>query len=444
MHGLMALPLLLCVAVALVFSTRLLILSSGAESASQSLLQATLGVFGCDPKDAKRVLSSYSSSAVLPTLALFHFALACVTILAATIFTAPYGRHASLSSQWTVSPFVSWVCQEVPTLLAVAAAVLPALVWWFPASHLVLGFVRGVGLELLASARPELLQSALKQLWNGALLDWLNPSLLTSGATVFYPSLLLFIIHYTHRTLVYPFFLSASPNRVPWYVTILACCYCAFNGVLQVMANTVGASNHAASRDVAFTRIVSAKGMATSLQSMAKATLLPNAGFGLSALLYGETIPQTLESVVYGLFGFGHIASRGWFVVGVCVFVVGMSVNVYCDYYILGLRKRANPPAQSSNAAGTTKSHYVIPSSIFHRLVSCPNFAAEVVEWCGYAIAVYGASGMLVPFLAALSFPVYTLCNLGPRAVQHHRWYVDQFGEEYRRLGRKALIPFVM
>eukprot|EP00658_Telonema_sp_P-2_P065682 TRINITY_DN54873_c0_g1_i1.p1 TRINITY_DN54873_c0_g1~~TRINITY_DN54873_c0_g1_i1.p1 ORF type:complete len:108 (+),score=12.37 TRINITY_DN54873_c0_g1_i1:123-446(+) len=76
--------------------------------------------------------------------------------------------------------------------------------------------------------------------------------------------------------------------------------------------------------------------------------------------------------------------------------------------------------------------------------VSCPNFAAEIVEWVGYAIAVYGASGMYPTFIAALSFPVYTLCNLAPRAMQHHQWYVEHFGEEYRRLNRKALVPFLV
>ena len=166
------------------------------------------------------------------------------------------------------------------------------------------------------------------------------------------------------------------------------------------------------------------------------------------------TVLQAHVSSVFGeMMGFNHIALPVWFWSGVGLFFVGMSINMYCDYYILGLRKTSAKKQQPSSTVTTSssstttaapKSSYVIPMTIFHQFVSCPNFAAEIVEWVGYSIAVYGASGMYLPFIAAFSFPVYTLCNLGPRAVQHHGWYLEHFGEEYRRLNRKALVPFLI
>lgn len=48
--------------------------------------------------------------------------------------------------------------------------------------------------------------------------------------------------------------------------------------------------------------------------------------------------------------------------------------------------------------------------------VSGANFFGEIVEWLGFAVA----NGSL----PAYSFFFFTLCNIGPRAVHHHRYVV--------------------
>lgn len=46
--------------------------------------------------------------------------------------------------------------------------------------------------------------------------------------------------------------------------------------------------------------------------------------------------------------------------------------------------------------------------------VSGANFLGEIVEWIGFSVACFN-----VPSVA---FAVFTLCNIGPRALHHHRY----------------------
>lgn len=49
--------------------------------------------------------------------------------------------------------------------------------------------------------------------------------------------------------------------------------------------------------------------------------------------------------------------------------------------------------------------------------VSGANFFGEIVEWIGFALACWS--------LPSLSFALFTAFNIGPRAIQHHK-YVDR------------------
>lgn len=63
------------------------------------------------------------------------------------------------------------------------------------------------------------------------------------------------------------------------------------------------------------------------------------------------------------------------------------------------------------------------------------NYLGEILEWAGFALATGGA-------LPVVSFAVFTICNIGPRAFHHHAWYLKTFGDKYPK-HRKALIPFI-
>ena len=112
------------------------------------------------------------------------------------------------------------------------------------------------------------------------------------------------------------------------------------------------------------------------------------------------------------------------FNLGVVLWVVGWCTNVHSDITLCALRK----------SPGDRK--YYIPHSCVFRYVSGANFLGECLEWAGFALAANGS-------LAPLTFAVFTFANLAPRAAQHHRWYLDKFGEEYARLGRARMIPGV-
>jgi hypothetical protein len=109
------------------------------------------------------------------------------------------------------------------------------------------------------------------------------------------------------------------------------------------------------------------------------------------------------------------------FIVGIIVFLSGMFINMQADNILIHLRK----PGETG---------YVIPKGGFFRYVSCPNHFGEIIEWFGFALMTWSSP--------ALSFAIWTLVNVLPRSLQHHRWYKKTF--EHYPAERKALIPFVL
>lgn len=114
-------------------------------------------------------------------------------------------------------------------------------------------------------------------------------------------------------------------------------------------------------------------------------------------------------------------AASPWFVLGVGTFLVGMAINHHADAVLLTLRA----PGESG---------YRIPRGGLYRFVSCPNYLGEMVEWAGWALATRS--------LAGLAFAVFTMANLLPRALAHHRWYQRTFSDYPPE--RKAVVPFVL
>ncbi len=110
------------------------------------------------------------------------------------------------------------------------------------------------------------------------------------------------------------------------------------------------------------------------------------------------------------------------FVLGTIVFFTGMGINLHSDYIIRHLRK-----------PGDTK-HY-IPRKGFYKYVTSANYFGELTEWAGYAVLTWSPAGLL--------FVIWTFANLGPRAKSLTAKYEEEFGEEYKKLHKKYLIPFI-
>lgn len=116
------------------------------------------------------------------------------------------------------------------------------------------------------------------------------------------------------------------------------------------------------------------------------------------------------------------------FLVGAVLFMFGMIINILADSTLMSLRK-STPSKPMTDASKS----YQIPKGGLYELISCPNYFGEILEWLGWAVATWS--------LAGLVFFVLTVCNLLPRAVAHHRWYIKSF-PNYPR-SRKILVPFI-
>ncbi|KAI9310479.1 3-oxo-5-alpha-steroid 4-dehydrogenase-domain-containing protein [Dichotomocladium elegans] len=109
---------------------------------------------------------------------------------------------------------------------------------------------------------------------------------------------------------------------------------------------------------------------------------------------------------------------------GVGLWFTGLVINIYHDSVLFRLRKQ-------SHGQGP---RYFVPHDGLFRLVSCPNYFGEIVEWMGYAIVAY-------PSAPAAAFVALTAANLIPRAKRTQAWYRQKF-PEYPS-SRRAVIPWI-
>lgn len=110
------------------------------------------------------------------------------------------------------------------------------------------------------------------------------------------------------------------------------------------------------------------------------------------------------------------------FIIGTLIFFAGMGINLQSDHIIRHLRR-----------PGDTR-HYIPRGGMF-RYVTSANYFGELTEWAGYAILTWSLGGAM--------FAIWTFANLAPRAAKLHARYVDEFGDEYTRLHRRYIIPFI-
>ena len=149
----------------------------------------------------------------------------------------------------------------------------------------------------------------------------------------------------------------------------------------------------------------------------------------LGIVLMGITF-NTLNALMQGgwIFYFapdGYYAdwfSKPQFWVGATIFIAGMAINLHSDHIIRNLRKPGD------------KRHYIPKGGMF-RYVSSANYFGEFTEWVGFAIASWSWAGLV--------FAWWTFANLAPRSASLYKRYKTEFGEEFTKLRRKRIIPFI-
>ncbi len=107
--------------------------------------------------------------------------------------------------------------------------------------------------------------------------------------------------------------------------------------------------------------------------------------------------------------------------VGILLFLAGFFINQYHDRVLIKLR--------SAGEKG-----YKIPYGGLFKFISCPNYFGEIISWLGFFIVTLG--------LPALTFLIWTMVNLIPRALDHHKWY-KQYFPDYPE-NRKAIYPGIL
>ena len=108
------------------------------------------------------------------------------------------------------------------------------------------------------------------------------------------------------------------------------------------------------------------------------------------------------------------------FLIGLLVFLLGMYINIHSDNILMRLAKESEG--------------YKIPDKGLYKYVSSPNYLGEILEWLGWAFLTWSVSGLVFFF--------WTVFNLLPRAISHHKCYKEKF-EKYPK-ERKIIIPKIL
>ena len=145
------------------------------------------------------------------------------------------------------------------------------------------------------------------------------------------------------------------------------------------------------------------------------------------AITFSAIFFNVVNGFICGYF-LGNFANYGddWmssipFILGIIIFFIGFFINNQSDTILINLRK----PGELG---------YKIPKGGLFKYISCPNLFGEIVEWIGFGIMCFA--------LPTLTFPLWTMANLIPRALAHHEWYQDKF-EDYPE-ERKAVFPWIV
>jgi len=110
--------------------------------------------------------------------------------------------------------------------------------------------------------------------------------------------------------------------------------------------------------------------------------------------------------------------------IGILIWIVSQLGNLTCHVMLRNLR-----PAEGSKQRP-------IPTGFLFDYVSCPNYTFEVAGWIGFSL--------MTGILASYAFTFVGFMQMYDWAKGKHRGYLKAYGDEYKKLRRTAMVPFVM
>lgn len=154
--------------------------------------------------------------------------------------------------------------------------------------------------------------------------------------------------------------------------------------------------------------------------------------FHVSVVIWGWVV-LTLHCYLNGRFfsQYGtHLFSEDWFYdprfgVGLVVYVIGFTLNIYSDYIIRNLRPKNPAPDEP---------RYKIPFGGAFKWVSSPQYLGELTSFLGLAIMSWNLGFVFILLVTA--------ANLIPRAIVTHGWYKKTFDDYPPE--RKAVFPGIL
>jgi very-long-chain enoyl-CoA reductase len=108
--------------------------------------------------------------------------------------------------------------------------------------------------------------------------------------------------------------------------------------------------------------------------------------------------------------------------IGAVLFLIAEAGNLTCHVMLRNLR-----PSGSERP---------VPSGFLFDYVSCPNYTFEVLSWVGFSIMTQ------IPF--SYLFTLIGFIQMADWALKKHRGYLQTYGDDYKKLRRKAIVPFLL
>jgi len=79
--------------------------------------------------------------------------------------------------------------------------------------------------------------------------------------------------------------------------------------------------------------------------------------------------------------------------------------------------------------------NYYIPKGWPFKYISSANYFGELIEWLGFAILSWSFAGVV--------FFLWSFANIVPRSKEVYERYTQFFGDDFKKLNRYKIFPFI-